>query len=152
VQPPFFHTVAVPQPPFWRCYQMITRRRTYKSDLCPQIGFHSTPNMQTFKENTYTSDKLTTNSLTCLDDKASLASTIKPLSPPKKGAKSAAKDTKESPKWYNRFSTQPEKPGEETWRDASLPDKERWKQWQKAKDREQARGYVPSIRYIVKRC
>jgi hypothetical protein len=106
--------------------------------------------MQSTKEYTPTDGKRTTDSsassLKSFDDKTSIASTVKPLSSPKQQAKSAAKDTKASPKWYNKFSTQPEKPGEESWRDASLPDKERWKQWQKAKDREQARGCVTPIR------
>jgi len=45
-------------------------------------------------------------------------------------------------KWYHKFKSQPEQPGKEKWRDASLPDKERWKEWQKAKDKERQRGYV----------
>lgn len=136
--------------PFWRCHQSIIRRTRYKTDLCPLLASHHTPNMQSMKEHKPTDDKRTTDSSTSslisFDDKASHASTVKPLSSPKQTAKSAAKDTKASPKWYNRFSTQPEKPGEESWRDASLPDKERWKQWQKAKDREQARGCVTPMR------
>jgi hypothetical protein len=31
-------------------------------------------------------------------------------------------------------------PGKERWRDATLSEKERWKDWQKAKDKEQMRG------------
>lgn len=34
----------------------------------------------------------------------------------------------------------PVEPGKEKWRDATLSDKERWKDWQKAKDKEQKRG------------
>ena len=37
-------------------------------------------------------------------------------------------------------SSSAEEPGKEKWRDATLSDKERWKEWQKAKDREQSRG------------
>lgn len=33
-----------------------------------------------------------------------------------------------------------EEPGKESWRDASLSDEKRWKEWQKAKDREQKEG------------
>lgn len=33
--------------------------------------------------------------------------------------------------------SKPEKPGKETWRDASLSEEQRWKSWQKAKDKEQ---------------
>ncbi|EUC38815.1 hypothetical protein COCCADRAFT_82206 [Bipolaris zeicola 26-R-13] len=34
----------------------------------------------------------------------------------------------------------PSEPGKEKWRDATLSEKERWKDWNKAKDREQMRG------------
>ena len=44
-------------------------------------------------------------------------------------------------KWYYKFSNQAEEPGKEKWRDASLSDKERWKEWHKAKDRERKAGY-----------
>jgi len=46
---------------------------------------------------------------------------------------------------------QPEEPGKEKWRDASLSDKERWKEWHKAKDREQrARyGYIAAETYDI---
>jgi hypothetical protein len=146
--------ISQPMNPLRRCHQTSTRRTRYKTDLCRLLASHHTPNMQSTKEYTPTDGKLTTDSsafsLKSFDDKSSIASTVKPLSSPKQqaksAAKSAAKDTKASPKWYNKFSTQPEKPGEESWRDASLPDKERWKQWQKAKDREQARGCVTPIR------
>ena len=36
--------------------------------------------------------------------------------------------------------TPPTVPGKEKWRDATLSEKERWKEWNKAKDREQMRG------------
>jgi hypothetical protein len=44
--------------------------------------------------------------------------------------------------WRDKFHihSKPEVPGKEKWRDASLSEKERWKGWQKAKDKEQARG------------
>ncbi|KAH9868301.1 hypothetical protein J1614_007373 [Plenodomus biglobosus] len=54
-----------------------------------------------------------------------------------------SKPTKTS--WRDKFYTQKAKvPGKENWRDATLSEKERWKEWQKAKDKEQARGYVDS--------
>ncbi|KAL6150968.1 hypothetical protein ACJQWK_10982 [Exserohilum turcicum] len=43
-------------------------------------------------------------------------------------------------KLHMHHSTTPPVPGKEPWRDATLSDKERWKEWQKAKDREQMRG------------
>lgn len=52
---------------------------------------------------------------------------------------SSAKKQAES-SWRDKFRTRAEEPGKERWRDASLSDKERWKEWQKAKDREQAKG------------
>jgi hypothetical protein len=48
----------------------------------------------------------------------------------------------ETRSWYSRFVKEPEKPGKEKWRDANLSEEERWKEWHKAKDREQRRGYV----------
>lgn len=63
--------------------------------------------------------------------------------PPKRGETHIkapdSKSTKAS--WRDNFSTHEAKgPGKENWRDATLSEKERWKEWQKAKDEEQARG------------
>lgn len=44
------------------------------------------------------------------------------------------------PDHFGHSTTTPPVPGKEKWRDATLSDKERWKEWQKAKDREQMRG------------
>ncbi|KAF2856626.1 hypothetical protein T440DRAFT_462872 [Plenodomus tracheiphilus IPT5] len=45
------------------------------------------------------------------------------------------------PSWRTKLQKRaPEEPGKEKWRDATLSEKERWKDWQKAKDKEQARG------------
>ncbi|USP82728.1 hypothetical protein yc1106_10002 [Curvularia clavata] len=43
-------------------------------------------------------------------------------------------------KLHIHHSTSPPVPGKEKWRDATLSDKERWKEWQKAKDKEQMKG------------
>ncbi|EMD89778.1 hypothetical protein COCC4DRAFT_126136 [Bipolaris maydis ATCC 48331] len=51
-----------------------------------------------------------------------------------------------SPSWRSKLHlrlhrpTPPTVPGKEKWRDATLSDKERWKEWNKAKDREQMKG------------
>ncbi|KAL5372611.1 hypothetical protein DPSP01_013363 [Paraphaeosphaeria sporulosa] len=42
-------------------------------------------------------------------------------------------------------SRKPEEPGKETWRDASLSDEQRWKEWNKAKDREQKRNVLTAM-------
>lgn len=54
-------------------------------------------------------------------------------------------EKKPSPSWRKILhlpgrSNRCNEPGKEAWRDASLPDKERWKEWQKAKDREMHQG------------
>ncbi|KAF2823367.1 hypothetical protein CC86DRAFT_372340 [Ophiobolus disseminans] len=38
-----------------------------------------------------------------------------------------------------------EEPGKESWRDASLSEEKRWKEWQKAKDREQREGGATGV-------
>jgi hypothetical protein len=40
------------------------------------------------------------------------------------------------------LSSEPEEPGKDTWRDDFLSDRERYMEWQKAKDKEQRNGYV----------
>jgi hypothetical protein len=49
---------------------------------------------------------------------------------------------KDASSWRDKLHihSKPEVPGKEKWRDATLNEKERWKEWQKAKDREQAAG------------
>ena len=49
---------------------------------------------------------------------------------------------KDASSWRDKLHihSKPEVPGKERWRDATLSEKERWKEWQKAKDREQAAG------------
>jgi hypothetical protein len=44
--------------------------------------------------------------------------------------------------WRDKFhiGSKAEEPGKEKWRDASLSEEKRWKDWQKAKDREQKNG------------
>lgn len=46
--------------------------------------------------------------------------------------------------WRSRLRVryEPPVPGKEKWRDATLPEKERWKEWHKAKDRERMAGCV----------
>ncbi|KAF2192259.1 hypothetical protein K469DRAFT_620325, partial [Zopfia rhizophila CBS 207.26] len=50
------------------------------------------------------------------------------------------KSKEESKPWYSKFSRTPGEPGKEKWRDASLSDKERWKEWHKARDKERQKG------------
>jgi hypothetical protein len=53
-----------------------------------------------------------------------------------------ATPTKKDVSWREKLRARraPEQPGKEKWRDASLSEKERWKEWHKAKDREQKSG------------
>ena len=46
--------------------------------------------------------------------------------------------------WRDRFRArkEPAVPGKEKWRDASLPEEERWKEWHKQKDAERKVGYT----------
>jgi hypothetical protein len=68
--------------------------------------------------------------------------------PPAPGSSTPPTNKKKEQKWYHKFArSEPERPGHEKWRDASLSDKERWKEWHKAKDREQKAGYIASCRY-----
>jgi hypothetical protein len=62
-------------------------------------------------------------------------STASALSPTEKKAKTSWRDK-------SSFSSKPKEPGKQTWRDASLSEKELWEQCQKAKDKEQRNGYV----------
>jgi hypothetical protein len=51
-------------------------------------------------------------------------------------------DEKKRPSWREklRARNEPPVPGKEKWRDATLSDKERWKEWHKAKDAERKAG------------
>ena len=73
----------------------------------------------------------------------SSTSSSKSLAPEASKSSRAPSASPSKPKraWYHKFLKQPEEPGKEKWRDASLSDKERWKEWHKAKDREQRAGY-----------
>lgn len=46
--------------------------------------------------------------------------------------------------WREKLRARREPPvaGKEKWRDATLSEKERWKEWHKAKDAERKAGYV----------
>ena len=50
--------------------------------------------------------------------------------------------TKKGHSWREKLRAKREPPvaGKERWRDASLSDKERWKEWHKAKDAERKAG------------
>jgi hypothetical protein len=50
--------------------------------------------------------------------------------------------------WHDilSFSSKPEEPGKEKWCDASLSEKDRWKEWQKAREKEQRNGYVSAVK------
>lgn len=55
---------------------------------------------------------------------------------PSSSAAPAGKESKHS--WRDKIHrSKSEEPGKEKWRDASLSEEERWKEWQKAKDKEQ---------------
>ncbi|KAF1841505.1 uncharacterized protein K460DRAFT_369534 [Cucurbitaria berberidis CBS 394.84] len=64
-------------------------------------------------------------------------STKKSSSPPPTNTEST-KPVKKS--WRDKFRPQTEEHGKDRSHDASLSDKDRWKDWQKAKDKEQAKG------------
>lgn len=71
----------------------------------------------------------------------SLKKDNRPTSSPVPSSSSPTSATKQAESsWRDKFRTRAEEPGKERWRDASLSDKERWKEWQKAKDKEQAKG------------
>jgi hypothetical protein len=78
-----------------------------------------------------------TDSLRTLVPSTTTASsaTASALSPTEKKAKTSWRDK-------SSFSSKPKEPGRQTWRDASLSEKELWEQCQKAKDKEQRNGYV----------
>lgn len=52
------------------------------------------------------------------------------------------KDEKKKASWRDRLRARKETPvpGKEKWRDASLPEEERWKEWHKQKDAERKTG------------
>jgi hypothetical protein len=79
--------------------------------------------------------------------------TVKNISPdsktPSKPAQPERPSSSSSSSWRSKLHihspsrrSKSAEPGKERWRDATLPEKERWKDWQKAKDKEQMRGYV----------
>jgi len=59
-------------------------------------------------------------------------------------------DSIPKPQWYTKLWSRLVKwykpNNKDAWRDASLPDKERWKEWHKAMDHNQAEGYVIPMR------
>ena len=57
---------------------------------------------------------------------------------------------KKGSSWRNklRAKREPAVAGKEKWRDASLSDKERWKEWHKAKDAERKAGLAAQDRYL----
>jgi hypothetical protein len=64
------------------------------------------------------------------------------LPKPQSPATQPAPKSKFLSSWRDKLylHSKPEVPGKEKWRDANLNDEERWKDWNKAKDREQAAG------------
>jgi hypothetical protein len=70
----------------------------------------------------------------------------KPVSDPSSTTTGAATEPEtKQPKtsWRDKLhlgSKKPEEAGKEAWRDANLSEEQRWKEWNKAKDREQKNG------------
>ncbi|KAF2254972.1 hypothetical protein BU26DRAFT_559614 [Trematosphaeria pertusa] len=68
-----------------------------------------------------------------------------PHLPDTKSPRASTASQKPTPKWYHKLfkkgqRPETEQPGKEKWRDANLPDEERWKDWKKAQDRAQKAG------------
>ncbi|OAL56822.1 hypothetical protein IQ07DRAFT_19367 [Pyrenochaeta sp. DS3sAY3a] len=84
---------------------------------------------------TTTNTTATTTSSANLLDKISSSSTVTPTP--------AAKQAE--PSWRDKLRKRSEERGKERWRDASLNDKDRWKDWQKAKDKEQKQNSMAGV-------
>lgn len=67
-----------------------------------------------------------------------------PAEPSKSSSEATGPSQQAESKWYRKLgsSEAPSTPKREKWRDASLSDKERWKEWNKAKDKEKKAGYL----------
>jgi hypothetical protein len=72
-------------------------------------------------------------------DAKSITPTTTNTEPVNKPASDTCTAKKAKTSWRDKFhlGSNSEEPGKEKWRDASLSEEERWKGWQKAKDREQ---------------
>ncbi|KAF1913748.1 hypothetical protein BDU57DRAFT_531612 [Ampelomyces quisqualis] len=79
-------------------------------------------------------------------DTSSLKRPVPELSSPSTKTTHTAKE-KSTSSWRDKlpFSSKPEQTGKEKWRDASLSEDERWKEWQKAKDKEQKNGGATGV-------
>jgi len=81
-----------------------------------------------------------TNSLaTTSTESDSLKKPVADASSTSPATASEATSQKANPSWREKLhiGSKTEEPGKETWRDASLSEEKRWKEWQEAKDKEQ---------------
>ena len=82
---------------------------------------------------------ITSTSATALVEKPGPPKLTRSFSSP---ASNEGTTTKKGQSWREKLRAKREPPvaGKERWRDASLSDKERWKEWHKAKDAERKAG------------
>ncbi|CAO2657411.1 Nn.00g035370.m01.CDS01 [Neocucurbitaria sp. VM-36] len=85
---------------------------------------------------------MTDSSSTSASRKTSSSSdSLKPPTTPLSNTTPTSTTTKQADtSWRDKFRKRNEDRGKERWRDASLSDQDRWKDWQKVKDKEQAKN------------